>query len=81
VYIARFGVLMLLALLVSYESITMLFPEVNRPMPYKPIPYTWNKEIVDRTAGADYLTYSRIVIDRLTARRNVGCIDRAIDQH
>ena len=56
-YIARFGVLLIfLALLVSCESITNLLPEVNKPMPYKPIPYNWNKETVDTTAGADYLS-------------------------
>jgi uncharacterized protein YkwD len=50
--IARFGVLLvLLALLVSCESITNILPEVNKPIPYK-----WNKETVDTTAGADYLS-------------------------
>jgi uncharacterized protein YkwD len=67
VYIARSCVLLLLlALLVSCESITML-PEVSKPIPYK-----WNKETVDTTAGADYLSEreKQVIIEINMVRTN-----------
>jgi uncharacterized protein YkwD len=67
VCVARFGALLVfLALLVSCESIIML-PEGS-----KPIPYTWNKETVDTTAGAEYLNDSerQVIIEINMVRTN-----------
>jgi uncharacterized protein YkwD len=73
VHKTRFGVLLvLLPLLASCESITNLIPEINRPIPSKTIPYNWNKEAVDTTAGAEYLTdgEKQVIIEINMVRTN-----------